>query len=62
MAVLINTSIFDITCSDCALPGRWTTRIVVSFDDITSLRWDGSHSAEVNENINLYYSQDQGFS
>ena len=26
------------------------------------LRWDGSHSAEVNENINLGYSQDQGYS
>ena len=26
------------------------------------LRWDGSHSAEVNENINLSYSQDQGYS
>ena len=25
------------------------------------LRWDGSHSAEVNENINLGYSQDQGY-
>ena len=27
-----------------------------------SLRWDSSHSAEVNENINLSYSQDQGYS
>ena len=26
------------------------------------LRWDVSHSAEVNENINLGYSQDQGYS
>ena len=26
------------------------------------LRWHGSHSAEVNENINLGYSQDQGYS
>ena len=26
------------------------------------LRWDSSHSAEVNENINLGYSQDQGYS
>ena len=26
------------------------------------LRWHGSHSAEVNENINLDYSQDQGYS
>ena len=26
------------------------------------LRWDGSHSAEVTENINLGYSQDQGYS
>ena len=25
------------------------------------LRWDGSHLAEVNENINLGYSQDQGY-
>ena len=27
-----------------------------------NLRWDVSHSAEVNENINLGYSQDQGYS
>ena len=27
-----------------------------------ALRWDVSHSAEVNENINLGYSQDQGYS
>ena len=27
-----------------------------------SLRWHGRHSAEVNENINLGYSQDQGYS
>ena len=26
------------------------------------LRWHGRHSAEVNENINLGYSQDQGYS
>ena len=26
------------------------------------LRWDVSHLAEVNENINLGYSQDQGYS
>ena len=26
------------------------------------LWWDGSHSAEVNENIILGYSQDQGYS
>ena len=26
------------------------------------LRWHGSHSAEVNKNINLGYSQDQGYS
>ena len=26
------------------------------------LRWHGSHSAEVNENINLGYTQDQGYS
>ena len=26
------------------------------------LRWDGSQSAEVNKNINLGYSQDQGYS
>ena len=26
------------------------------------LRWHSSHSAEVNENINLGYSQDQGYS
>ena len=26
------------------------------------LRWDASHPAEVNENINLGYSQDQGYS
>ena len=26
------------------------------------LRWDVSHSVEVNENINLGYSQDQGYS
>ena len=24
--------------------------------------WDGSHLAEVNKNINLGYSQDQGYS
>ena len=29
---------------------------------ILALRWDGSHSAEVNENINLGYSEDQGYS
>ena len=29
---------------------------------MSHLRWDGSHSAEVNENINLGYSQDQGYS
>ena len=28
----------------------------------TSLRWHACHSAEVNENINLGYSQDQGYS
>ena len=27
-----------------------------------TLRWHGRHSAEVNENINLGYSQDQGYS
>ena len=27
-----------------------------------SLRWHGRPSAEVNENINLGYSQDQGYS
>ena len=26
------------------------------------LRWHGSHLAEVNENINRGYSQDQGYS
>ena len=26
------------------------------------LRWHGSHSAEVNENINQGYSPDQGYS
>ena len=26
------------------------------------LRWHGRHSAEVNENVNLGYSQDQGYS
>ena len=26
------------------------------------LKWNVSHSAEVNENINLGYSQDQGYS
>ena len=26
------------------------------------LRWHGRHSAEVNENINLGYSHDQGYS
>ena len=29
---------------------------------LSPLRWDGSHSAEVNENINLGYSHDQGYS
>ena len=29
---------------------------------LKSLRWDVSHSAEVNNNINLGYSQDKGFS
>ena len=28
----------------------------------SDLRWDASHLAEVNENINLGYSQDQGYS
>ena len=28
----------------------------------SDLRWDSSHSPEVNENINLGYSQDQGYS
>ena len=32
------------------------------FIDSKVLRWDVSHSAEVNENINLGYSQDQGYS
>ena len=27
-----------------------------------ALRWHGTHSAEVNENINQGYSQDQGYS
>ena len=27
-----------------------------------TLRWHGSHLAKVNENINLGYSQDQGYS
>ena len=27
-----------------------------------ALRWQGRHSAEVNENINLGYSHDQGYS
>ena len=31
-------------------------------DDALDLRWHGSHSAEVNENINLGYSHDQGYS
>ena len=29
---------------------------------MVALRWDSSHLAEVNENINLGYSQDQGYS
>ena len=29
---------------------------------ILQLKWDVSHSAEVNENISLGYSQDQGYS
>ena len=29
---------------------------------VSSLRWHGRPSAEVNENINLGYSQDQGYS
>ena len=29
---------------------------------ILNLRWHGSHSAEVNKNINFGYSQDQGYS
>ena len=35
-----------------------------NFEEILQhlLRWHSSHSAEVNENINLGYSQDQGYS
>ena len=29
---------------------------------VCALRWHGRHSAEVNENINLGYSHDQGYS
>ena len=29
---------------------------------VLHLRWDVNHSAEVNENINLGYGQDQGYS
>ena len=29
---------------------------------MSALRWHGRHSAEVNENINLGYSHDQGYS
>ena len=38
---------------------------IIAFEELycqTSLRWDVSYSAEVNENINLGYSQDHGYS
>ena len=41
------------------------TRVVFLFTLIVKiflLRWHGRPSAEVNENINLGYSQDQGYS
>ena len=34
---------------------------LVNFTMCDHLRWHGSHSAEVNENINLGYGQDQSF-
>ena len=42
----------------CTRYARTTFQILPFFN----LRWDASHSAEVNENINLGYSQDQGYS
>ena len=44
----------------------WTAIYVLQGEGVISmqslLRWHGRHSAEVNENINLGYSQDQGYS
>ena len=36
--------------------------MLIQHNDRTHLRWHGRPSAEVNENINLGYSQDQGYS
>ena len=52
--------IYILTCdSNISAPEEWK----FVYDVVTiQLRWHGSHSAEVNENINLGYSHDQGYS
>ena len=45
-------------CEVCVLKISWIYMYIFT----AQLRWDGSHSAEVNENINLGYSHDQGYS
>ena len=45
-----------------ALTNGATESLGNSVAEFEYLRWDVSHSVEVNENINLGYSQDQGYS
>ena len=40
----------------------WAHLLYMITKDWICLRWHGRPSAEVNENINLGYSQDQGYS
>ena len=46
----------------CNSKNHQNENICIEYIILKTLRWHGRPSAEVNENINLGYSQDQGYS